>query len=121
MARIYYSKDHEWISVEGDVGTVGLTAYAAGQLGGAWVPTIVWGQWDRRPFPLVSEASVSCEHTIVLGCGCIGDQGRVFHQVAFETSVSGNTVRGCECKLQPDVLAITAGVVAQAICLEPAP
>lgn len=29
----YYTEDHEWISVEGDVGTVGITAYAAGQLG----------------------------------------------------------------------------------------
>ena len=29
----YYTEDHEWISVEGDTGTVGITAYAAGQLG----------------------------------------------------------------------------------------
>ncbi|MEQ9506211.1 MAG: glycine cleavage system protein GcvH [Hyphomonas sp.] len=29
----YYTKDHEWIRVEGDTGTVGITAYAAGQLG----------------------------------------------------------------------------------------
>lgn len=30
---IYYTKDHEWIRVEGDTGTVGITSYAAGQLG----------------------------------------------------------------------------------------
>lgn len=30
---IRYSKDHEWIRVEGDEGVVGITAYAAGQLG----------------------------------------------------------------------------------------
>ncbi|KZM51557.1 glycine cleavage system protein GcvH [Labrenzia sp. OB1] len=30
---IYYSKDHEWISVEGDIATVGITAYAQEQLG----------------------------------------------------------------------------------------
>lgn len=30
---IYYSEDHEWISVEGDVATVGITAYAQEQLG----------------------------------------------------------------------------------------
>ncbi len=30
---IYYSEDHEWIAVEGDVGTVGITAYAAEQMG----------------------------------------------------------------------------------------
>ncbi len=29
----YYSEDHEWIAVEGDVGTVGITKYAAEQLG----------------------------------------------------------------------------------------
>jgi glycine cleavage system H protein len=30
---IRYTKDHEWISVEGDVGTVGITSYAQSQLG----------------------------------------------------------------------------------------
>ena len=30
---IRYTKDHEWISVEGDVGTVGITGYAQSQLG----------------------------------------------------------------------------------------
>jgi glycine cleavage system H protein len=29
----YYSKDHEWISVEGDVATIGITNYAQEQLG----------------------------------------------------------------------------------------
>ena len=29
----YYSKDHEWISVEAGVATVGITAYAQEQLG----------------------------------------------------------------------------------------
>ncbi|MCV0429483.1 MAG: glycine cleavage system protein GcvH [Roseibium sp.] len=29
----YYSKDHEWISVEGGVATVGITSYAQEQLG----------------------------------------------------------------------------------------
>jgi glycine cleavage system H protein len=29
----YYTKDHEWIRVDGDTGTVGITTYAAGQLG----------------------------------------------------------------------------------------
>jgi glycine cleavage system H protein len=29
----YYSEDHEWIAVEGDVATVGITAHAAEQLG----------------------------------------------------------------------------------------
>ncbi len=30
---VYYTKEHEWISVEWEVGTVGITAYAAEQLG----------------------------------------------------------------------------------------
>jgi glycine cleavage system H protein len=29
----YYTEDHEWIAVEGDIGTVGITKYAAEQLG----------------------------------------------------------------------------------------
>lgn len=28
-----YTEDHEWIAVEGDIGTVGITKYAAEQLG----------------------------------------------------------------------------------------
>ena len=29
----FYSQDHEWIDVDGDSGTVGITDYAQGQLG----------------------------------------------------------------------------------------
>lgn len=29
----YYTEDHEWIEVEGELGTVGITDYAQGQLG----------------------------------------------------------------------------------------
>jgi glycine cleavage system H protein len=29
----YYTKDHEWIRVDGDTATIGITAYAATQLG----------------------------------------------------------------------------------------
>lgn len=29
----YYTEDHEWIKVDGDIGTVGISPYAAGQLG----------------------------------------------------------------------------------------
>ncbi len=28
-----YTKDHEWVRVDGDNATIGITAYAAGQLG----------------------------------------------------------------------------------------
>ena len=33
MAQTYFTTDHEWISVEGDVATVGITNYAQEQLG----------------------------------------------------------------------------------------
>ncbi|WEK41866.1 MAG: glycine cleavage system protein GcvH [Candidatus Sphingomonas colombiensis] len=32
MSR-YFSEDHEWIDVDGEVGTVGISEYAQGQLG----------------------------------------------------------------------------------------
>ena len=32
MAR-YFTEDHEWIDVDGDVATIGITDYAQGQLG----------------------------------------------------------------------------------------
>ena len=32
-ADLRYTKDHEWVRVEGDEATVGITAYAADQLG----------------------------------------------------------------------------------------
>ncbi len=33
MSELRYSKEHEWVRVDGDVATVGITAYAAEQLG----------------------------------------------------------------------------------------
>ena len=33
MPKVYYTSDHEWISVEGDTATVGITDYAQEQLG----------------------------------------------------------------------------------------
>ena len=33
MSKIYFSKEHEWIEVEDDLGTVGITLYAQEQLG----------------------------------------------------------------------------------------
>jgi glycine cleavage system H protein len=32
-AELKYTKDHEWVRVEGDVATVGITAFAQGELG----------------------------------------------------------------------------------------
>ena len=33
MSQLKFSKEHEWVRVEGDVATVGITDYAQGQLG----------------------------------------------------------------------------------------
>jgi glycine cleavage system H protein len=33
MTEVHYTKDHEWVSVDGDVATVGITTYAADKLG----------------------------------------------------------------------------------------
>ncbi|SMF61292.1 glycine cleavage system protein GcvH [Allosphingosinicella indica] len=30
---VYYTKEHEWIAIEGDRATIGITDYAQGQLG----------------------------------------------------------------------------------------
>ena len=30
---VYYTRDHEWVRVEGEVGTVGISDHAQGQLG----------------------------------------------------------------------------------------
>ena len=30
---VYYTEEHEWISVDGDIATVGITDFAQGQLG----------------------------------------------------------------------------------------
>ncbi|MCP5366509.1 MAG: glycine cleavage system protein GcvH [Hyphomicrobiales bacterium] len=33
MSDTYYTRDHEWIRVDGDIGTVGISEYAQEQLG----------------------------------------------------------------------------------------
>jgi len=33
MTKIFYTQDHEWIRLDGDVGTVGISNYAQEQLG----------------------------------------------------------------------------------------
>jgi glycine cleavage system H protein len=32
-SELHYTKEHEWLKVEGDVATIGITAYAAEKLG----------------------------------------------------------------------------------------
>lgn len=33
MAQLYFSVEHEWINVDGDIATIGITAHAQEQLG----------------------------------------------------------------------------------------
>ena len=33
MSEVKYSKEHEWIKIEGDVGTIGITQHATEMLG----------------------------------------------------------------------------------------
>lgn len=33
MTKIYYTKDHEWLKIEEDIATIGITNYAQEQLG----------------------------------------------------------------------------------------
>ena len=33
MSQIYYTEEHEWLKVEDNIGTVGITSYASEQLG----------------------------------------------------------------------------------------
>jgi glycine cleavage system H protein len=33
MSKLYFTEDHEWLNVEGDSATIGISTYAAGQLG----------------------------------------------------------------------------------------
>ena len=32
-AELKYTKDHEWVKLEGDVATIGITDFAQGELG----------------------------------------------------------------------------------------
>lgn len=32
-SNLKYTKDHEWISIEGDIATIGITGFAQGELG----------------------------------------------------------------------------------------
>jgi glycine cleavage system H protein len=33
MSTVYFTQDHEWVAVEGEIGTVGITQHAQEQLG----------------------------------------------------------------------------------------
>ena len=54
-----FTKDHEWVALEGDVATVGITAYAAEQLGDVvFVETPEVGKTVKAGEPLAVVESV---------------------------------------------------------------
>ena len=48
--ELKYTKDHEWIKIEGDIATVGITDYAQGELGDIVYVEIeaLWEQLDKE-------------------------------------------------------------------------
>jgi glycine cleavage system H protein len=55
-ADLRYTKDHEWVRVSGDEATVGITEYAAGQLGDivfVELPEVGRGLTQFAPFGVV--------------------------------------------------------------------
>jgi glycine cleavage system H protein len=50
-ANLRYTKDHEWVSLEGNVATIGITEYAQGELG-----DIVYVEVDTIGKPLEAGA-----------------------------------------------------------------
>lgn len=49
--NLRYTKDHEWISIEGDIATIGITDFAQHELG-----DIVYVDIDSKDKPLAAEA-----------------------------------------------------------------
>lgn len=49
--NLRYTKDHEWISIEGDIATIGITDFAQHELG-----DIVYVDIDSKDKPLSAEA-----------------------------------------------------------------
>jgi glycine cleavage system H protein len=49
-ANLRYTKDHEWISIEGNVATIGITDFAQGELG-----DIVYVDISAKGKPLAAE------------------------------------------------------------------
>lgn len=74
-AELKYTKDHEWIRVEGNTGIIGITDYAQGELGDVVFVDIVKGVGDTlspnenfgtiEAVKTVSELYAPCSGTIL--------------------------------------------------------
>ena len=63
-AELKYTKDHEWVLIDGDVATVGITDFAQGELG-----DIVYVEVETLDETLYMEAvfgTVSCKNSFRL-------------------------------------------------------
>lgn len=49
--NLHYTKDHEWISLEGNIATIGITEFAQSELG-----DIVYVEIETKGKPLAAEA-----------------------------------------------------------------
>ena len=57
--NLRYTKDHEWIRVEGDAGTVGITDHAQEELGDlVFVEHVQLGLFESRPFGVADGVAV---------------------------------------------------------------
>ena len=69
MAELKFTKEHEWIRVEGDIGTVGISDYAQTQLGdvvyvevpavGKKLARVARRQWSNRSRPRARSTRLS--------------------------------------------------------------
>jgi glycine cleavage system H protein len=65
--NLYYSRDHEWIRIEGDTGTLGITQFAAQELGEiVYVELPTEGQSFEKGEPFGSVESVKAVSEIFM-------------------------------------------------------
>ncbi len=64
MAELYFTKDHEWLSVDGDIATVGITNHAQEQLGDVVfveVPEVGWSVSSGEAAAVVESVKAASE------------------------------------------------------------
>ena len=59
MATTYYSEEHEWITIEGNTGTVGITDFAQEQLG-----DIVFAEVTKANEEVTKDEEVAVEESV---------------------------------------------------------
>ena len=62
MSKIYFTDEHEWLAVEGDVATVGITNHAQEQLGDVVFVAFAQGNQFAHDFGVVTATFGLCHH-----------------------------------------------------------